>query len=73
MSYTRDQVSTAVNAGADTIKDALELGERDADLINLIVNAALTCLDRPDASFDDVVNENYGETTPEDVRGWWDW
>lgn len=72
MTYTRDRVSDAVNAGADIIRDALNLNDRDGDLLNLVVNAALTRLDQPDADFDDVVDANYTET-PDQVRGWWDW
>jgi hypothetical protein len=72
MQYTPEQVATAVNAGADVVKDALDVGERDTDLINLVVNAALVCLKQPEADFDDVVKANYTET-PDEVRGWWDW
>jgi hypothetical protein len=72
MTYTRNRVSESVNAGADIIRDALSLGDRDGALINLVVNAALTCLDEPDADFDDVVNANHAES-PDQVRDWWDW
>lgn len=72
MPYTRDQVAAAVNAGADCIRDALDVGDRDTDLINLVVNAALTFLDQPEADFDAVVGANY-EASAREVRGWWDW
>ncbi|QLE71132.1 hypothetical protein FGW37_05505 [Streptomyces rectiverticillatus] len=68
--YTRDAVSTAVNAAADMVRDELSAGERDIDLINMIVNATLTLLDRPNVSLDGVIGENY-DTSPEEVRSWW--
>lgn len=73
MRYTHEHVSEAINAGADTVRDALDLGDRDIDLLNLVVNAAITSLEHPDSTFDDIVNANYAENTPDDVRGWWDW
>lgn len=72
MSYAYEHITQAVNNGADAVKDALDLGERDTDLINLVVNAAITCLDNLDADFDQVVTANY-EATPSEVRDWWDW
>lgn len=71
-SYTRDRITTAVNAGADLVMDNLELGDRDRDLLNLVVNAALSLLDAPAMTLDDVIEENY-ETSPSELRGWWDW
>ena len=68
--YARDTVLAAVNAGADLIHTELGLGERDDDLTNLVVNAAMTCLDHPDATFEQVVHENY-DHPPEEVRQWW--
>ena len=73
MRYEHDHVTNAINAGADTIRDALDLGERDTDLVNLVVNAAVTSLEQPGSTFDDIVNANYTDDTPDDVRGWWDW
>lgn len=70
--YGRERVSEAVNEGADTILDALDLGERDRDLVNLAVNAGLECLDRPGATFEEVVEANFTES-PDEIRGWWDW
>lgn len=68
--YTREQVSEAVNAGADLVRDGLDAGDRDIDLINLIVNAALTLLGEPGLSLDDVIRRCY-DTDPAEVRGWW--
>ncbi|MFD9819061.1 hypothetical protein [Streptomyces violascens] len=72
-SFTREQVSDAINQGADVILDALSLGEPETDAINLVVNAALTCLTAPGSSFEDVLRENYGNETAEEVRSWWGW
>jgi hypothetical protein len=49
--YTRDEISDAVNGGADLIDYS--------DEINLIVNAQLTRLDNPDATMDDVILANW--------------
>jgi hypothetical protein len=67
--FTRDQVSRAVNDGADLVSEALSLGELETDLINLIVNAALSKLDNPDVDFDTMIEENFDG----DPRTWWDW
>lgn len=69
-SYTREQVSEAVNVGADLVRDDLDVGDRDIDLINLVVNAALTLLDEPSLSLDDVIKRCY-DAEPAEVRGWW--
>lgn len=67
-------VQHAVNAGADLILGELDLGDRDNDLINLVVNAAVYLVENPDGSFEDMISENWGEeTSADDVRGWWDW
>ena len=69
--FTRAQVEQAANAGADLVRDGLDIGDRDTDLINLVVNAALTMLDEPGISdLDDVIRRCY-ETEPAEVRGWW--
>ncbi|OKH95406.1 hypothetical protein [Streptomyces uncialis] len=70
--YTRADISKAVNGGADLVHDELGLGERDYDLLGLIVNAAMAVLDQPGTSLDDVIRDSYKEE-PEEVRGWWDW
>lgn len=62
--FTKDEVMTAVNAGADLItgdKD-IYLSEQDGDLINLIVNAIGSMLDEnPPASLDEVIERNYAD------------
>jgi hypothetical protein len=72
--FTRDQVSTAMNAGADLVRDdpGLQLGDLEIDVINLVINAAMTQLDNPTVSLDEVMNENYDGGATE-VRSWWDW
>jgi hypothetical protein len=72
MIYSREQVEQAVNAGADLVRDDLPAGERDTDLINLVVNAALTLLDNPGLSLDQVMDGSYDGGAAE-VRSWWDW
>lgn len=49
--YTRDQIEAAVNGGADMIGMS--------DRINLIVNAQLTLLTKPDATLEDVILANW--------------
>ncbi|MDI3409283.1 hypothetical protein [Streptomyces cavernicola] len=66
--YTREQISQAVNNGVD-LPAAQERRTVADDLDNLIVNAALTLLDDPDADFYKVVTKNYGES-PRVVRSW---
>jgi hypothetical protein len=67
--FTREQVSRAVNDGADLVSDTLSLGDLETDLINLVVNAALAKLDNPNIDFDALVEENFEG----DPRDWWDW
>jgi hypothetical protein len=70
--YSYAQISKAVNDGRDLVYDALVLGDRDSDLLNLVVNAALSLLDNPDMDFEAVVISCY-DATPEEVREWWSW
>ncbi|MFD9593070.1 hypothetical protein ACFWA9_09970 [Kitasatospora sp. NPDC059973] len=72
LALTREEFMTLVNGAADLILDALDLGERDSDLINLVVNATGAMIDNPDVTFDEMVIEQYSET-PDELRGWWDW
>lgn len=69
--YTRADVSRAVNAGADLVLEDFDASEQDRDLVNIIVNAALTLLDKPDATLAEVIEENYGDEDPDEVRSWW--
>lgn len=65
--YTTDEISAALNRAADDVLTAINApdeGTRDA--VNLVVNAALTYLDAPDATLDAVIEENY-ELDEDDV------
>ncbi|MEV8344480.1 hypothetical protein [Streptomyces niveus] len=66
--FTRDGLSTAVNRGVD---DAAHYRRHRcaSDIDNLAVNAVLTLLDTPEASFADVTVACYGEDADE-VAGW---
>ncbi|MEU9168571.1 hypothetical protein AB0D34_12370 [Streptomyces sp. NPDC048420] len=66
--FTRDQVSQAVNNGVDLAAEHNGRAYPD-DLDNFVINAALSLLDDPDADFDQVVAECYGER-PSVVRSW---
>ncbi|MGW4172434.1 hypothetical protein ACWEGX_36630 [Streptomyces chartreusis] len=66
--FTRDQISQAVNNGVDLAAEHNGRPYPD-DLDNFVVNAALTLLDNPEADFDQVVAECYGER-PSAVRSW---
>ncbi|AKN68708.1 hypothetical protein QR97_01810 [Streptomyces sp. PBH53] len=66
--YTRDQVSQAVNNGVDLAAEHERRTYPD-DVDNLVVNAALTLLDDPEADFDQVAVECYSES-PRVVRSW---
>jgi hypothetical protein len=60
--FTRDEVSTAVNAGVQLILDdnEISLSDRDYDLVNLVVNAGLSMLDNPPPRTpDEVIERNY--------------
>ncbi|MCX2949923.1 hypothetical protein [Lentzea sp. NEAU-D7] len=70
MAYTRDQVLAAVNNGSDLVRTALELGDRDDDLLNLVVNTVMSVLDDPETDLDSAIRENY-ETDPSEVLSWW--
>lgn len=68
--WTREDISNAVNNGVDLVADELAGGERDMDLMNMVVNAVMTLLENPNYTLDEVIEECYGED-PEEVRSWW--
>ena len=70
MTYTREQVLDAVNGGSDLVRTALDLGDRDDDLLNLVVNAVMSVLDNPETDLDSAIRENY-QTEPSAVLSWW--
>ena len=67
--YTRDEVSEAVNNAVNLVAGNIEVSDSDQDMLNLIVNAAMTLLDFPGASMHEVITANYAED-PENVLGW---
>lgn len=62
--YSYDQVSRAVNDGASAVSE-LDLDGRDEDLVNLVVNAAMTTLTEPGLSLNEIIERCYDGT--------WDW
>ncbi|MEV0443867.1 hypothetical protein AB0I84_02000 [Streptomyces spectabilis] len=71
---TLDRVEDLVNYGADIVLDGLDLGDRDSDLLGLAVVSMMHLLreDKSGAELDDVIRAHY-ESTPDEVRDWWDW
>ncbi|MFC9974278.1 hypothetical protein ACFVH6_25580 [Spirillospora sp. NPDC127200] len=67
-----EMVSRFVNDGADMILGELDLGDRDNDLINLVVNATCFLAENGEGHFSDMVRANY-DIEPDEIRGWWDW
>lgn len=66
--YTADQVTAALEEGADLVKrDTIGSGERDADLIGIVTAAQSAVLKRPDTTLDEVLAESFTA----DVRTWW--
>ncbi|MEU6462210.1 hypothetical protein [Streptomyces sp. NPDC046976] len=65
--YTREQVSAALNLAVDDMAEQLHGGTAD-DIDNFAVNAALTLLETPGASFEDITVECYGEDAAEVSR-----
>jgi hypothetical protein len=67
--YTRDQVSAAVNGGADLLPDH-EYENEDTiaqdDVVNLVVNAALYLLDHPGADVNEVIAAQYTDVEVDD-------
>ncbi|MGW8769007.1 hypothetical protein ACWGN5_41815 [Streptomyces sp. NPDC055815] len=70
--YTGNEIRRAVNDAADLINEKLNLDEPESDIVNLCVNASITLMENPKASFEQVVTQNYGITV-EEIMGWWGW
>ena len=60
----------ASHAAADLVTDALQLGERDSDLVRLIVHGTVLLQENPYATFADVVRAAH-DTTEAELRRWW--
>ena len=63
--YTRDEVTGAVNKGADLMLDDEGIFPRETsdsirvrNIVDLVANAALHLLDNPGARLDDVIEAN---------------
>ncbi|MFL0579654.1 hypothetical protein [Dietzia sp. 179-F 9C3 NHS] len=67
--YTRTQVAEAVNGAADLLLESANLTPDTTTLIDFVVNAALTRLEAPDATVEDVIAENWGVCEDEDCDG----
>jgi hypothetical protein len=67
--FTRDEVSTAVNNGVDLVSGGVGLSDSGQDLLNLVVNAAMSALDDPAVTLDVAIASSYDED-PETVKGW---
>jgi hypothetical protein len=65
---TRDEFLRVIDAGTALVSEGLNLGERDTDLIDMVVIAIHAKLDQPHVTFDQVISENY-DTNP---LTWWD-
>jgi outer membrane protein assembly factor BamD (BamD/ComL family) len=64
--YTEHQVSEAANAALQLIIDDIECDDEWEDLLSLLVNATMTVLTSDmEATFEDVITENYGESVDE--------
>lgn len=59
----------SLELGADLVKRGLDLGERDCDLIDIVLNAIRDVDENPDISLDNSIR-NHGDI-PSKVRGWW--
>jgi hypothetical protein len=69
--YERVQAREALNNAVDAIVEAITGSDRDTDLLNLVVNVALSYLDGTAETVADAIQANYSET-PETVLGWFD-
>ncbi|WP_394941139.1 hypothetical protein [Psychromicrobium sp. YIM B11713] len=68
-SFSTDQITTALNRAADEVLNVVhdDGDEFLSDAINFVVNAGLHFLERPDASIEDVVHENYDDDFAEEL------
>jgi hypothetical protein len=74
-SYTREQIASAVNAAADVLGPDENGGEnsdtiRMQDRGNLFVNLAIGFLEKPAATADEIIAEQYPENDPDEVWSW---
>lgn len=65
-SYEYDQVSTAVNAAANMVTERMSNPDQ-ISAIDFVVNAALTLLVNPEATEEDVIADNWGDSADVDT------
>ncbi|MEU6056964.1 hypothetical protein [Streptomyces sp. NPDC047097] len=74
MNVTTDDLRTILSDAEDAVLYGLhqegDPPERDQDLLLLFRRMVATRLDKPGATFEDMVADTY-EETPEEIRGWW--
>ena len=72
--WTREQISHALNVGADLVLDELLQGESSRtiaarSLVDIVVHAQMAALEHPDWDLDEIIQHGW-ETDPEEVKGW---
>lgn len=67
--YTADQVSKAVNSGVDMTGELFDTDgdENTTDMLNFVVNAAVSLLANPDISTEEVIADNYDDDMADDL------
>lgn len=70
VTYPSSDIEKALVTAEDLLVEALNLGERDVDLIGLLQNAVLSALENPGTSFSAMVGTHYSET-PDEILDWW--
>lgn len=66
-----DSFDDALVDAENLLVNALNLRERDVDVIGLFQNALVTVRDNPQATFEQVIADHYDGVSVETVRGWW--
>ena len=69
--FTAAQFGEVVLGAVDMLEQELGLGERDHDLLSLLVAAVGVRLSVPDAGLDAVIGRALPDRTPAEVRRWW--
>lgn len=70
--FTPEEIAEITLGAADMLEIELGLGERDTDLLSLMIAAVGVRLSDPDAALDAVITRALPDRTPVEVRGWWD-
>lgn len=69
--FRAGEVQDIAASAGELVCDALDLGERDRDLIGIVVNAIRVRLGEPGADLDTVLKQSYPTFTPGEIRSWW--